>query len=249
MQHRERAARLEVVEALREELRKRSGGTLVITESSEASSGTPRSLDELLALSRGRGTLGVISGRWSSGKTSLALAQVARATRAGQRAAIVDGTGWIFPPALALMEGDLTKTLVLQPPAERAVWAAEQVLRSGLFALAALLEPRRLDRAALRRLQLAAERGSALCLLIPRDPASTLPGLISLRLHVSALPPGEVATLQRVPIAAPARRRRVQVVHQRFAGQGQGQGQGIELLAPGGGTAGQERPSQISVAG
>lgn len=231
MQHRKRAARLKVVEALREELRQRGkGGTLVVTrgvgeeEADPKTKVPPRSLDSLLELSQGRrrGALGVISGEWSSGKTSLALTQVARVTRNGQRAAVVDGTGWIFPPALALMEGDLKKVLVLQPPAERAIWATEQVLRSGLFSLAVLLEPRKLDRPALRRLQLAAERGRAFCLIIPRDPSSALPGLISLRLHVRSIPPGETSPPPGALIAAPPRQRRVRVLHQRGQGQGQG---------------------------
>lgn len=160
----------------------------------------------------GRGTLGVISGDWSSGKTSLALSRVAEVTRAGHRAALVDGTGWIYPPALALMDGDLEKILVIQPPEDRSVWAAEQVLRSGLFVLVVLLEPRRLDRAALRRLQLAAERGHSCGLLVPRDDSAVLPGMISLRLRVTAIPPEPVHPM---PIAAPPRRCQVRMLRQR----------------------------------
>jgi hypothetical protein len=195
------------IEELRELLRRRSHGAAPVAIDDPAGGEGGAEGGAL-----GRGTLAVISGAWSSGKTSLALSRVAAVTRAGHRAALVDGTGWIYPPALAHMDGDLEKVLVLQPTAERAVWAAEQVLRSGFFVLVVLLEPGRLDRAALRRLQLAAEGGRACCLLVPRDTAAPLPGLISLRLRVTAIPPEAV---QPMPIAAPPRRCQVRTLHQR----------------------------------
>jgi hypothetical protein len=201
------------LEELRELLRRKSHGAAPIEGSElqlEAEGGALGPAGVPLS----RGTLGVISGDWSSGKTSLALSRLAAVTRAGHRAALVDGTGWIYPPALALMDGDLEKILVIQPLEDRSVWAAEQVLRSGLFALVVLLEPRRLDRAALRRLQLAAERGRSCGLLVPRDDSAVLPGMISLRLRVTAIPPEPVHPM---PIAAPPRRCQVRTIRQRHS--------------------------------
>jgi hypothetical protein len=221
------------LEELRELLRRKSHGAAPIEgeglEAFDEADG-PRAA----ALPLDRGTLGVISGDWSSGKTSLALSRLAAVTRAGQRVALVDGTGWVYPPALALMGGDLEKILVIQPPEDRSVWAAEQVLRSGLFVLVVLLEPRRLDRAALRRLQLAAERGRSCGLLVPRDDAAVLPGMISMRLRVTAIPPEPVHPM---PIAAPPRRCQVRTVRQRghssgAAADGERDGERDDVRAP-----------------
>jgi len=157
------------------------------------------------------GTLGVISGARSSGKTSLALEEVARVTRQGALAAVVDATGWLFPPSLALQGGRMDRVLVLRPArskttARKAVWAAEQVLRSGIFALTVLIEPRRLTGSALRRLQLAAERSGVRGLIVRQDANAV--GMVTLRLHVEPVHPREKPSSK---IAAPPRRCRVRI--------------------------------------
>jgi hypothetical protein len=161
------------------------------------------------------GTLGEIVGPWSSGKTSLALAEVARLTRRGERAAVVDATGCIFPPALALLGARLERILILDAgaTAERATWAAEQVLRSGVFALTVLIEPGRLPGSALRRLQLAAERAGSRGLVVRRWPNAE--ALASLRLRVEPLPPRE---RPGSVFAAPPRRCRLQIGSRGAAG-------------------------------
>ncbi len=151
------------------------------------------------------GSMGVITGAWSSGKTSLALSEVARVTGLGRPAAVVDGTGHLFPPAIALLGGRPERTLILVPPPGRVVWTAEQVLRSGLFDLAVLLGAQRLALPALRRLQLAAEGGGARGLLVSPFPAA---GAVSLRLRAEPLPAPEGAP---PAIAAPVRRCRVRI--------------------------------------
>ncbi len=72
---------------------------------------------------------------------------------------------WIAPPylpyapALAAVGIDLAATMLIhKPQAADALWAAEQLLRSGLCN-AVLLWPNTADFRALRRLQLAAEQG------------------------------------------------------------------------------------------
>jgi hypothetical protein len=161
------------------------------------------------------GSVGAIVGAWSSGKTSLALTEVAEVTRGGGRAAVVDGKGWLFPPAVALLGGRLDRILILTPPSERAVWAAEQLLRSGVFDLTLLLEPKRLPRAALRRLQLAAERGDVRGLVVRQG--ATDVELASLRLRVETVPfQGKRAST----IAAPPRACRVQLARRGSEGAG-----------------------------
>lgn len=157
------------------------------------------------------GTLGVVTGAWSSGKTSLVLAEVARVTRSGELAAVVDGTGWLFPPSLELQGARLDRVLILRPSsskavARKAVWAAEQVLRSGIFALTVLMEPGRLTGSALRRLQLAAERSDVRGLIVRRETSAV--GLVALRLHVEPVPSQKSSSST---IAAPRRRCRVRI--------------------------------------
>jgi hypothetical protein len=64
------------------------------------------------------------------------------------------------------MGAKLDRILFLRAPGRHSIWAAEQVLRSGTFSAVALIEPCAMDRPALRRLQLAAERSRALTLLV-----------------------------------------------------------------------------------
>lgn len=210
----ERAARLAKVEELRELLRRQTHGAAPLP-SIAPDEGDAEHTPDSTGLQAARGAITVISGARGSGKTTLALSRLAEVTRAGQRAALVDGTGWFYPPAFMLMDGDLQKLMIIQPTEDREVWATEQVLRSGLFAIVVLLEPARVDGAELRRLQLAAERGRAACVLVPRDAKAVPHGLVSLRLHVTAVPP-EAKT--PMPIAAPSRRVEVRTLHRRGVG-------------------------------
>lgn len=208
----ERTDRLATVEELRRMLRRHGqGATLVDTTSApeppSPPTDAPPATDELEA-SCHPGTLSLITGPWSSGKTTLALQQVARATGAGQWAAVVDARGWLFPPALVQLEVELSRLLLLQPRATRATWAAEQVLRSGLFALVALLGSRRLGQGELRRLQLAAERGRAAGLLVPRRPAAAGPGIVWQRIQVEPQP---IVPDRGSSVAAPPRRCRLEL--------------------------------------
>ena len=174
-------------------------------------------LDELLPHGIGPGSVGEVAGRWSSGKTSVALAAAAEATKKGVWVALVDGQGGLYPPALAALGIQLERVLMVQvhrpsPDHKRgqAGWAAEQLARSGHFGLVILLAPAGLDRALVRRLQLAAEAARAVVLVI-HDTASP-PGSIRLRLHVD---PGAGESRQPqprepgkpwVPLVAPTRR-------------------------------------------
>ncbi len=102
---------------------------------------------------------------------------------------------WITPPhlpyapALAAAGLDLSRLLLIRAPRQDSLWALEQALRSGACA-AALAWPHQPESRALRRLQLAAETGRALAVLIrpPRDAQHASPA--ALRLHVDAAPEG-----------------------------------------------------------
>jgi hypothetical protein len=241
------AERRATVERLRELLRQRGVGAAVLpaAEVGAARPSEPRPGDAPLGDLR-PGTLTAVSGPRSSGKTSLALSLLAEATRRGGLAAVVDGTGQIFPPALALLGAELERVLFLRtspPPSEPgpetlpspgrrgllSVWAAEQVLRSGAFAVVVLLEPGPVDRAALRRLQLAAERSGARALLVSREPGPSA-GLAAARLEADAIAPWEEGRRpleERSAVASPPRRCRA-----RLARRGDGAARAVDVEIP-----------------
>ena len=175
-------------------------------------------VDAMIPHGIGPGTVGEVAGRWSSGKTSVAMAAAAEATKKGTWVAIVDAQGGLYPPALAALGLRLERVLVVQPrrphhdnQRNQAGWAAEQIARSGHFGLVILLAPgSRLDRTLVRRLQLAAEAARAVVLVI-HDAASP-PGSIRLRLHVDPGADEGRSPIPRepgkpwVPLVAPTRR-------------------------------------------
>jgi protein ImuA len=107
--------------------------------------------------------------------TGFAALLLARAqARLARRAAL-----WIaaepdaYLPGLAGLGLDATRLFLLRAPRPRdALWAAEEALRSPATAAVLLLGARALDMTAARRLQLAAEAGGGIALLL-REEAST----------------------------------------------------------------------------
>ena len=99
---------------------------------------------------------------------------------------------WIDPPYVPHAAGlhawgvDLAHTLVVHPrdPQER-LWALEQALGSGTCA-AVLAWPGRLDGRALRRLQLAAESGDCVGVLLRHRDARATPSPAALRLGLTS---------------------------------------------------------------
>lgn len=78
-----------------------------------------------------------------------------------------------YLPGLAGLGLDTTRLFLLRAPRQRdALWAAEEALRSPATAAVLLLGARALDMTAARRLQLAAETGGGIALLL-REEAST----------------------------------------------------------------------------
>lgn len=119
-----------------------------------------------------------LCGRPGTGRLRLLVPTLTRLTQRGDRAALLDPLGRLYPPGL---EGVvLEQLLVVQPPPEQLGWAAEQLARSGLFALVVLLDPPRLGRAGARLARAVEQGGGALAVLTERpDPA--LPADLRLR--------------------------------------------------------------------
>lgn len=101
-----------------------------------------------------------------SGAGSLALLVARQAASSGGVLVVLDRQGHFYPPAAAAWGVDLGRLLVVRPRQDsEELWALDQALRCpGVAAVWAALE--RLDWRAFRRLQLAAELGGSLGLLV-----------------------------------------------------------------------------------
>jgi hypothetical protein len=161
----------------------RRGGELAQVASASVPTGFPQldaelpgggwptgGLAELLPSHEGIGELRVL------GPALAALA------RAGQRLAWIAPPYLPYAPALAAAGIDLAQVLIVKTRAARdALWAAEQTLASAACG-AVLVWPAAAKYVALRRLQLAAERGNALTMLFRPPPAAAEPSPAALRL-------------------------------------------------------------------
>ena len=149
-------------------------------------------LDALLGGGVVRGRVAELHGGPASGKTTLALLALARATDLGL-AAYVDGPGELYAPAVAALGVTLPRLLVVRPKTlAQALWSAEVLARAGTFAVVAAdltglngaVPP-----AASRRLAEAADAGRAAVLLLAPVPTGLT---TSLRLRSSAAGPGRL---------------------------------------------------------
>jgi len=135
-----------------------------------------------------------------SGATTLALAAAGAACRDGGVLAVLDCAGEFYPPAAARAGIDL-ESLIVMRAAERADanWALDQALRCRAVA-AVLAWPGHLDGRTFRRLQLAAEEGGGLGLLIRPLKARHEPSWAEVRLVVEPLPAGSPDARRRLRI-------------------------------------------------
>jgi hypothetical protein len=123
-------------------------------------SGLPE-LDTLLGGGWPRGALSELTGRRSSGRTSVMLAALARAARAGEAAALVDTGGALDPRAAEACGIPLPRLLWIRCAAAQAHKAADLVVAAGGFDVDALDlgdERPRIPTAAWVRLKHQAER-------------------------------------------------------------------------------------------
>ena len=168
------------LEALRAQIRVLEGAGRV--QRARVPSGVP----EVDALTRGLPRPGIVElcGAPGRGGTRLAAAMVAAAAGSA-RVAWVDAGRTLYPPALAALGVPLSRLLVVQPPADGAgadAWSAEQLLRSGCFALVAVSGARIPSKAVGLRWSQAAEHGCATALVLSEAPARDLPADLRLQL-------------------------------------------------------------------
>ena len=176
-------------------------------------------LDALLGGGLARGELSELSGPLSSGRTSLALALLARATARGEVVGMVDGAD-AFHPASACAAGvRLERVLWARPPGvAEAVRCCERLLRARGFAAVVLdttaraAEWEKLSAAVWQRLARAASAGgSALVVLSGRRVAGSFADLALELLPVTARFSGAPSLFEGLEIeAAIARQRRGQ---------------------------------------
>jgi len=152
------------------------------------------SLDWLLP-ERGfsRGTLVEwLESRPGSGAGILALTAARVVCRAGGLLVVLDHEHSFYPPAVASQIA-LQDTIFLQPANDKdESWALDQALRCSAVA-AVLAWPKRLDSYTFRRLQLAAEQGGGVGLLIRPAAARQEPSWANVRLLVRAIPRNDSA--------------------------------------------------------
>jgi len=130
------------------------------------------------------------------GELGLLLPALARLSRRGRWLAWIDPPHIPYAPALSVAGVDLARVVTVRPacPAD-ALWAAEQALGSGAPGAVLMWLPQVADRA-LRRLQLAAERGRAWGVLFRPPAAEGVASPAALRLAV--LPAAETGLEVRV---------------------------------------------------
>jgi protein ImuA len=146
-----------------------------------------------------------------SGAETMALTTAREACREQGALVVLDPAGEFYPPPCARLGIDLARLIVVQAanPKDN-TWALDQALRCAAVA-AVLAWPEKLDGRAFRRLQLAAEQGGGLGLLIRPQRVEREPSWAEARLLVNPLP---------APISAAGRWLRVQVLSCRGGGSG-----------------------------
>lgn len=152
------------VEALRARISELEGGTLVTRRP------VPTRVEALDRLVGGLPRPGMVevSGLAGSGVTRLALSVVA-ALGSDEPVAWVDGDRALYPPAAADLGVDLTRLLIVRPPAHGAGWAAEQLARSGCFALVVVSSPAAPGRTGPRLAHAAEHGGCTAMVLVPHS--------------------------------------------------------------------------------
>ena len=133
-----------------------------------------------------RGGLSESIGPAGGGCLTLPLCAAARMTSAGELVALVDEVGDFHGPGAVGLGVFPSLLCVVRPPGgRRSIWSAEQLARSGRFALVILHRREALRVQEARMLRVAAEAGGAAVILVGcqgRQP----PGIASLRLRVAA---------------------------------------------------------------
>lgn len=123
------------------------------------------------------------------GASTLAFTAAATAMKSTEGfVVIVDTQHNIYPPALASWGIDLEKVILVRPQSDvDALWAVDQALRTPAVA-AVVADVERIDDRAARRMQLAAEQGGGLALLMRPASARRGPSWADIQWMVRGLP-------------------------------------------------------------
>lgn len=127
-----------------------------------------------------------VCGAEGTGRTRLVLHIVCKTLGQGEDLAWVDGDHSFFSPAVRQWGVDFSRILMVRPPKDGgplALWAVEQLLRSGSFFPVVMYHVPMLGRTWGRRLALAAEQGQTTGIVIQNSSSSTLTS--DLRVSVS----------------------------------------------------------------
>jgi protein ImuA len=137
-----------------------------------------------------RGTLAEwLAAGEGTGSGTLALLCAREACRDGGTLIVLDDRREFYPPSAVRLGIDLEQLIVVRAnDAADNLWALDQSLRCRAVA-AVLAWPEKLDGRVFRRLQLAAEEGGGLGLLIRPDAARGDPSWANVRVFVEPLPP------------------------------------------------------------
>ncbi|MFI4980361.1 MAG: translesion DNA synthesis-associated protein ImuA [Nevskiales bacterium] len=151
------------------------------------------------------GALSQIVSRESGLGLSLMVPLLARLTRAGRHVALIAPPYIPYAPALRDAGVDLRKLLWIAPKDRvDALWATEQMLRSGLHGAVALWSPA-LEAPIERRLQLAAETGRSIG-IVAHAGAYGAHSIAAVRLQVSPAPAALSVEIVRCRGARPGQR-------------------------------------------
>lgn len=161
--------------ALRERIRAIEG------KSSLQKERVPTGLPAVDDLVRGLPCPGIleICGPPGAGRTRLALQVAARFTAKRALVAWIDHERRLYPPAAAALGIALDRFLIVRPPGDQGTWAAEQVIRSGNFAVVVVADPSSTRRAG-QRWALAAEYGRCSVLVLRQASSRGVPADIRL---------------------------------------------------------------------
>jgi protein ImuA len=210
--------RSELIRDLKERLRRWEGLEASAPAAAVCSTGLA-ALDQLLprsGLAPGA-MLEWLSESEGQGAVTLVLVLAARLQEQGGAIVVIDEPREFYPPAAAHLGIDLDRVVVVQPHSARdALWAFEQSLRCPAAGVVLGWSDRQGDRF-FRRLQLAAEAGGSLGLLLRPAQCRREPSWAEARFLVQALP---WQSSRHTPCAV-AQRLRIEVLHRRggFGGE------------------------------
>ena len=132
------------------------------------------------------------------GAGSLALIAARQACAAGGALVVVDRQGTFYAPAASALGIDLDCLVIVRPSNDRdEVWVFDQSLRCEAVS-AVWGDVEQLNAPSFRRLQLSAEEGNSIGLLVRPQKALQQPSWSNVRLLVEPLPPGYETTSKEI---------------------------------------------------